>query len=37
MCHDFYCYTVDYGIYILVLFIHQQMHILLNLEKFKFI
>jgi len=31
---DFYCCTVRYGIYIL--FTHQQMHFLLNLEKFKF-
>jgi len=30
----FYCCTVHYGIYIL--FTHQQMHFLLNLEKFKF-
>ena len=31
---NFHCCTVHYGIYIL--FIHQQMHFLLNLEKFKF-
>ena len=31
----FYCCTVQYGIYIL--FTQQQMHFLLNLEKFKFI
>ena len=31
----FYCCTVHYGIYIL--FTHQQMRYLLNLEKFKFI
>jgi len=30
----FYCCTVHYGIYIV--FIHQKMHFLLNLEKFKF-
>ena len=32
---NFYCCTVNYGIYIL--FSHQQMRFLLNLEKFKFI
>jgi hypothetical protein len=32
--YDFYCCTVHYAIYIL--FTHQQMHFLLNLEKFKF-
>ena len=32
--YNFYCCTVQYGIYIL--FTHQQMHFLLNLEKFKF-
>jgi hypothetical protein len=31
--NNFYCCTVQYGIY--MLFIHQQMHFLLNLEKFK--
>ena len=30
----FYCCAMHYGIYIL--FTHQQMHFLLNLEKFKF-
>ena len=33
--NSFYCCTVHYGIYIL--FTHQQIHFLLNLEKFKFI
>ena len=32
--HKFYCCTVHYGIYIF--FTHQQMHFLLNLEKFTF-
>ena len=32
---DFYCCTVRYGIYIL--FTYQQMHFLLNLEKYKLI
>ena len=30
----FYCFTVHYGIYIL--FNHEKMHFLVNLEKFKF-
>jgi hypothetical protein len=34
LCKPFYLCTVHYGIYIL--FIHQQMHFLLNLEKFNF-
>jgi hypothetical protein len=31
---NLYCCTVHYGI--CILFIHQQLHFLLNLEKFKF-
>ena len=34
MCLYFYRRTVHYGIYIL--YIHQQLHVLLNLEKFHF-